>query len=129
MDTTRAMQAYCASEVLYMALELSAAKWVVVFSDGAHRRRVTVTAGDRAGLEEQIRRSKAKFRLPGHAVVLSCYEAGRDGFWIHRWLVSIGVDNRVIDAASIEVPQRAKRVKTDRIDAHKLLELLLKRPR
>ena len=64
--------------------------------------------------------------MSGDAPVRSCYEAGRDGFWIHRWLLSVGVDNRVINPASIEVPQHAKRVKTDRIDAHKLMQLLLR---
>ena len=56
----------------------------------------------------------------------SCYEAGRDGFWVHRWLTGLGVDNVVIDSSSIEVPRRARRAKTDRIDGRKLLALLLR---
>jgi transposase len=57
---------------------------------------------------------------------VSCYEAGRDGFWLHRALTAAGVVNVVVDAASIEHDRRAKAVKTDRVDAARLLELLLR---
>jgi transposase len=55
---------------------------------------------------------------------MSCYEAGRDGFWLHRWLVAHAVNNHVIDSSSIEVNRRARRVKTDRLDLGGLLSLL-----
>jgi len=129
METTRAIQAYCSVPTLYMAMELSATKWVLLFSDGSRRRRKTIAASDCQALQHEIALAKARFGLAGDTCVVSCYEAGRDGFWIHRWLVSIGVDNRVMDAASIEVPQRAKRVKTDRIDVEKLMDLLLRASR
>jgi transposase len=60
------------------------------------------------------------------ARVISCYEAGRDGFWIHRALLALGVENRVVDSASIEVNRRARRTKTDRIDALKLVMMLVR---
>ena len=127
MEATRANQAYCAVAVLYMALELSAKKWVVLFSDGTRRQRqVVVSAGHRQALLAQMALAKTKLGLAANAPVVSCYEAGRDGFWLHRWLLSVGVDTRVVDAASIEVPQRAKRVKTDRVDVAKLMQLLLR---
>ena len=56
----------------------------------------------------------------------SCYEAGRDGFWLHRWLIAHGIDNIVVDSASIEVNRRARRVKTDRLDGDKLLAMLIR---
>jgi transposase len=56
----------------------------------------------------------------------SCYEAGRDGFWLHRWLIEHGIDNIVVDSASIEVNRRARRAKTDRLDGDKLLAMLLR---
>jgi transposase len=59
--------------------------------------------------------------------VVSLYEAGRDGFWIHRWLVSVGVENVIVDSSSIEVSRRQRRAKTDRLDAEKLLSLLIRR--
>jgi len=56
----------------------------------------------------------------------SVYEAGRDGWWFHRWLCELGVDNIVVDPSSIEVNRRARRAKTDRLDADKLLALLIR---
>ncbi len=128
METTRAIQAYNVAAALYMAMELSNGKWLLLFgaAGSTKRRQVVLTAGDRAGVQAHIALFKARFNLPPDAAVLSCYEAGRDGFWIHRWLLSIGVHNRVVDSASIEVQQRAKRVKTDRVDVHKLMNLLVR---
>ncbi len=57
---------------------------------------------------------------------MSCYEAGRDGFWVHRALTQLGVANRVVDSASIEVNRRARRAKTDRLDALKLVRMLVR---
>src|SRR5262249_6822632 len=71
-------------------------------------------------------KAKRRFRLPADAPVRSCYEAGRDGFWLHRHLTANGVDNGVVDSASIEVNRRQRRAKTDRLDAGKLLNLLLR---
>jgi transposase len=58
--------------------------------------------------------------------MMSCYEAGRDGFWLHRYLLSCGIDNVVVDSASIEVNRRKRRAKTDRIDVRKLMHMLLR---
>src|SRR5262249_46278581 len=75
-------------------------------------------------VREEIARAKVRFRLPADAPVVSCYEAGRDGFWLHRWLVAHAVSNQVIDSSSIEVNRRARRAKTDRLDLGGLLSLL-----
>lgn len=91
-----------------MALELSEKKWQLGFSDGAKLRRRTVTAGDgEAGVGESAE-AKRKFKLGAAVRVVSCYEAGRDGFWLHRWLSSQGIENVVIDSASSEVKRRAR---------------------
>ena len=109
---------------LYMAIECGNKDWKLAFGDGKGRREVTVRARDGEGLKEQIERTKEKFGQPAQTPVYSCYEAGRDGFWIHRMLTGLGVNNVVVDPASIEVKRRGKRVKTDRLDARKLLEML-----
>lgn len=70
--------------------------------------------------------AKARFGLPLAAPVQSCYEAGRDGFWLHRWLLAQGMANVVVDSSSIEVNRKARRAKTDRLDVRKLLALLLR---
>jgi transposase len=111
-----------------MGIELGLREWWLTLSTGpaAGRMRVRVRPGDRAAVEDAIRRGTARFGLPPTPPVRSCYEAGRDGFWPHRFLGSVGVDNLVVDSSSIEVPRRQRRAKTDRIDGEKLLQLLLR---
>ena len=120
---------YAKPAVLYMALELSQTKWELWFSEGNRERRVVIPARDINRLTEELRQAKAKFGLPVAAPVKSVYEAGRDGFWIHRLLLSLGVESYVIDSASIEVERHGRRVKTDRVDGRQLLRLLLRQER
>ena len=108
-------------------MELSDKCWKLVFSDGGEKRRhETMEAGHRMELVEAIRKAKEKFDLSSEAKVVSCYEAGRDGFWLHRYLVTLGVDNQVVDSSSIETNRRKRRAKTDRIDGVKLLTMLMR---
>ncbi len=72
---------------------------------------------------------KERFKLGAEASVVSCYEAGQDGFWPHRQLAERGIDNRVVDSASTEVNRRHRRAKTDRLDVRKLLEMLVRAER
>lgn len=87
--------------VLYMALELSDKTWKVVFGDGVRRRQVAVPAGGLVKLHEAVAEAKERFGLTSSARVFSCYEAGRDGFWLHRHLRSVGIENEVVDSSSI----------------------------
>ena len=112
------------STVLYMVLELSNKSWKLGFSDGTRSRQNTIDAGDFVALNEMIVRGKEKFRLPSECRIVSCYEAGRDGFWIHRALVEAGIENHVIDSSSIEVNRRKRRAKTDKVDVKSMLRLL-----
>jgi transposase len=107
-----------------MALELSDKRWKLGFGNGERQREVTIEAGDWVGLNAQLVLAKAKLRRAADCRVVSCYEAGRDGFWIHRTLVDQGIENWVIDSASIEVNRRQRRVKSDRVDVKALLRLL-----
>jgi transposase len=112
---------------LYMAFELGEKSWKLSLGDGAHSpSRYTVAAGGTAALLECIAKAKARCALAPEARVGSCYEAGRDGFWLHRWLIAHGIDNIVVDSASIEVNRRARRAKTDRLDGDKLLSMLIR---
>jgi transposase len=115
------------ASALYMAFELSEKDWKLALGDGVRSpSRYTVTAGDTAALFECIAKAKARCGLAPEASAHSCYEAGRDGFWLHRWLIAQGIDNVVVDSASIEVNRRARRAKTDRLDADKLLSMLIR---
>src|SRR5713226_8328324 len=83
-----------------------------------------IPAGAVGVIEHEIVRAKMRLGLPLEAAVISCYEAGRDGFWLHRYLVAHAITNHVVDSSSIEVNRRARRAKTDRLDLAGLLTLL-----
>ena len=114
--------------VLYMALELSARWWQLAFGLGlaTPSRRRTIAAGDEEGVRREIVAALQRFGLSAATPVRSCYEAGRDGFWVHRRLERLGVRNVVVDSASIEVSRRRRRAKTDRLDAEALLRRLIR---
>src|SRR5215472_17865006 len=113
---------------LFLAFELGKNTWKLGFTIGVAQqpRERTLPAGALETLQQEIARAKQRFGLPEDARVVSCYEAGRDGFWLHRYLVAQGVQNHVIDSASIEVNRRQRRAKTDRLDVRKLLTMLLR---
>ena len=114
--------------VLYVAFELGKKDWKLAMTSGFGMPPwlQTVAGGDLAAVDRAVQRGRQRFGLTGTARVISCYEAGRDGFWIHRALVARGVENRVVDSASIEVNRRARRTKTDRLDAMKLVMMLVR---
>jgi transposase len=113
---------------MYLAFELSMTKWKLGFSTGfAQKARIrNITGGDLKQLNQEIREAKKRFGLPVSSQVVSCYEASRHGFWLHRWLESSGVENRVVDSSSIEVNRRARRAKSDTLDVQKLLTMLMR---
>jgi transposase len=113
---------------LYLAFELGNTGWKLGLTAAVDRPVLvrTVAARDLAALEREIARAKVHFGLPASAAVRSCYEAGRDGFWLHRWLVSHGIANWIVDSSSSEVNRRRRRTKTDRLDATKLVSMLIR---
>lgn len=126
--TTRPEFRSVSEPTLYVAFELSAKQWKLAMTSGfgVEPWLRTVAAGDLRGVARAIQQARARFRLTPAAPVASCYEAGRDGFWIHRALTQLGITNRVVDSASIEVNRRARRAKTDRLDALKLVRMLVR---
>ena len=114
---------------LFLALELSKATWLVALH-APDRDRISqhrLSGGDYEGLLALIgkMRARAEAELGRPVRVVSCYEAGYDGFWLHRLLCERGIDNHVLDAASLLVDRRARRAKTDRLDAAGLLRTLM----
>lgn len=114
------------TRTLYVALELGQDKWLLAAATQAAEkpRYRSVPARDLDRLQEEIAKAKQRFGLPADASVCTCYEAGRDGFWLHRALTSRGICNVVVDSGAIEVNRRRKHVKSDPVDAAKLLNLL-----
>ena len=114
---------------IFVALELSQRSWLVTMHSPDKDRfsRHKLDGGDDVGLLRLIERVRlrAEQALGSVPSVVSCYEAGYDGFWLHRRLATAGITNLVFDPASIAVDQRARRAKTDRIDGELLLRTLM----
>ena len=114
---------------IFVAIELSQRSWLVTLHspDKDKMSRHKLEGGDHAELLALVGRvrERAARALGAVPAVVSCYEAGYDGFWLHRLLMSAGITNYVFDPASIAVEQRARRVKTDRVDGEKMLRTLM----
>jgi len=129
MTRTAAAMVDTAAAFVYLAIELGLDKWVLCFSDGTRFRLVTLRGAGCctvANVLAEAEHARRKFRLPPKAKLVCCYEAGRHGFSVQRELAAAGAECLVVDSSSIEVPRRMRRNKTDRIDAHKLVRLLLR---
>jgi len=114
---------------IFVAIELSQRNWLVVMRSPDRDRiaHYKLAAGDHDGLLALIEtvRARAARALGSAPAVVSCYEAGYDGFWLHRRLTAAGITNFVFDPASIAVEQRGRRAKTDRIDGEVILRTLM----
>lgn len=126
--TTRPEKYNASEQKLYMAMELSRESWRLAFSVGLGQkpRVVKIRSGDVQRLEREIQRARKRFGLGEEAGVVSCYEAGRDGFWVHRCLEQRGIANVVVDSSSIPVNRRARRAKSDGLDVEQLLRMLIR---
>ena len=113
---------------LFLAFELSEKKWKLGFTTGPGQkpRERTVTARDQERVLDEIARAKRRLGLPEEAPVVSCYEAGREGFWLHRFLEAHRTTNHVVDSSAIEVSRRQRRAKSDGLDVRKLLSMLIR---
>lgn len=114
---------------LYLAFELATARWVVAYGTSPARvHRAEVVGVDGAAKAAQLRARlpqwRAQLGLAATGPMRSCYEAGRDGFWVHHLLATLGITNTVVDASSIELPRRGRRMKTDALDATRLWRLV-----
>jgi transposase len=96
-----------------MAFALRETTWKLGFTTGPGQkpRERAVAARDQERLLQEIAQAKRRFGLPESASVVSCYEAGREGFWLHRFLQAQGIINHVVDSSSIEVNRRKRRAK------------------
>jgi transposase len=116
------------ARVLFVAFELSEKTWKLGFTigHGQKPRERPVAARHQARLLQEVAQAKKRFGLPETAPVVSCYEAGRAGFWLHRFLQAQGITNHGVDSSSIEVNRRKRRAKSDGLDVRKLLRMLMR---
>jgi transposase len=114
--------------VLFVAFELSENTWKLGFTTGHGQkpRERSFAARHQARVLQEVAQAKKRFGLPENAPVVSCYEAGREGFWLHRFLQAQGITNSVVDSSSIEVNRRKQRAKSDGLDVRKLLSMLMR---
>ena len=126
MQTALNTQEYSTKSTLYIAFELANRSWKLLFSNGVKKRSKTVKACDTRAVLEEIAHCKTRFKLSDNCSIVSCYEAGWEGFWLTRWLESVGIKNYVVESSSIEVNRKARRAKTDRVDAEKLISQLIR---
>jgi transposase len=117
------------TETIFLGLELSGTSWLVALHapDADKMERHRLPAGSASGVLGLIARTQARVarRLGTTPRVACCYEAGRDGFWLHRVLEAQGIASHVMDPTSLQVDRRARRAKTDRLDAQALLRALM----
>ena len=115
--------------VIYLALELSRSTWLAALRRPGAEKAILhrLDGGDTTGLLAFIaaQRTRVEARLGAPVEVISCFEAGRDGFWLHRLLLAKGVASHIVEPTSILVSRRARRAKTDRLDAEGLLRVLM----
>ena len=104
---------------LYVAFELGIDEWKLGFATelGGTAQVRRMPARDCERLQREIADAKTRVGVTSATPVRSCYEAGRDGFWLHRYLASLGIENAVVDSSNIEVNRRLRRAKSDRLDA------------
>ena len=109
-ETTLRDEYNLSQRYLYLAFELGQSEWKLGFTIGYGQkpRLRTIKARDVVALQDEMRAAKKRFGLPEDAPVLSCYEAGRDGFWLHRYLESNGIQNLIVDSSSIEVNRKSQ---------------------
>jgi len=115
-------------KVVAVAIEIASAKWVVASFAGERVRRKVLSAEDAPGRFEallaEVREVRRRWAVAEGDRVVVGYEAGSEGFWLVRALRSRGVEAEVIDPASLPVERRARRAKTDRLDADALVRAL-----
>jgi transposase len=113
---------------LFVAFELSEKTWRLGFTTGHGQkpRERSVPARDHQRVLDEIAQAKHRLGLAETAPVVSCYEAGREGFWLHRLLLAQGITNHVVDSSAIEVSRRQRRAKSDGLDVRKLLSMLMR---
>jgi transposase len=113
---------------LFVAFELREKTWKLgcTTGHGQKPRERTVTARHHEHVLNEIAQATRRLGLPETAPVVSCYEAGREGFWLHRFLQGQGITNPVVDSSALEVNRRRRRAKSDGVDVRKLLRMLMR---
>lgn len=127
-DLTRSLVSFEQNTTLVVALEMSQSSWLAAgVVPGLERRPLKKIAPDPAGLLQLVLKWRDQAVKAGRTVtrVVLAFEAGRDGFWLARWLRARDIESYVIHSTSVAVPREHRRAKTDRLDTEMLIRVLL----
>ena len=127
-DMSRAVVPFEQSTTLVLVVEMGAKSWLAAGNVlGVERQPMKKLEPDAAALLGLIERWRGEAIKAGQTIrrVVLAYEAGRDGFWLARWLIARGIEVHVIHSASVAVSRERKRAKTDRLDAAMLMRVFL----
>ena len=127
-DTSRSLTAFEQDSTLVAVIEMSQSKWLVAaVLPGVERRPLKKLDADAGALLKLLQRWRDEARKAGRTIkrIVCAYEAGRDGFWLARWLQAQAIEAYVIHAASIAVSREHRRAKSDRIDTELLMRSFL----
>jgi transposase len=127
-DLSRSLAAFDPVSTLVVVVEMSKASWLVTgIIPGVERQPLKKLEPDATALLHLIERWRNEAVRAGRPIrrIALAYEAGRDGFWLARWLVARGIEAHVIHSASVAVSRERKRAKTDRLDAAMLMRVFL----
>ena len=127
-DLSRSLTAFDPNSTLVVVVEMSKASWLVSGAvPGVERQPLKKLEPDATVLLRLIERWRNEAVRAGWPIsrIALAYEAGRDGFWLARWLIARGIEAHVIHSASVAVSRERKRVKTDRLDAAMLMRVFL----
>ena len=127
-DLSRSLAVFDPLSTLVLVVEMSKARWLVGGAvPGVERQPLKKLEPDATALLRLIERWRSEAVRAGRPIsqIALAYEAGRDGFWLARWLIARGIEAHVIHSASVAVSRERKRAKTDRLDAAMLMRVFL----
>ena len=127
-DLSRSLAAFDPASTLVVVVEMSKASWLVSgVVPGVERQPLKKLEPDATALLRLIERWRNEAVRAGRPIsrIALAYEAGRDGFWLARWLIARVIEAHVIHSASVAVSRERKRAKTDRLDAAMLIRVFL----
>jgi len=127
-DLSRSLTPFDPNRTLTAVIELSKESWLVAgIVPGVERQPLKKLAPDEKGLLKLLERWLAEAEKARHKIdrITVAFEAGRDGFWLARWLKARGIEAHVIHAASVAVSREHRRAKTDRLDTEQLKRAFL----
>ena len=125
-DLSRSLAAFDPISTLVVVVEMSKASWLVSgLVPGVERQPLKKLEPDATALLRLIERWRNEAVRAGRPIsrIALAHEAGRDGFWLARWLIARGIEAHVIHSASVAVSRERKRAKTDRLDAAMLMRV------